>query len=92
MRAKSASSTRWSHVLSVALLLSGCSAGGITEVPGVDADNVSLTLSNDGKTAFGDSVTGRVINHGSTSVYLADGCPAVQFSRWNGTQWIPLVN
>ena len=79
-------------MLSVAILLSGCSAGGVTEVPGVDADNVSLTLSNDGKTAFGDSVTVRIINHGSSSVYLAEGCPPVQFSSWNGTQWIPLVN
>lgn len=82
-------------MLSVAMPLAGCSTGGVTEVPGVDADNVSLALSNDGKTALGDSVTVRVINRGSSTVYLAQGCPGslgFDLSRWNGTEWVSIVN
>lgn len=81
--------------ISVAILFAACSASGVTEVPGVDAYNVSITLSNDGTTALGGSVTVRVINHGSSSVYLAQGCPGTidfRLSRWDGTQWIPIVN
>jgi hypothetical protein len=95
MRNHFAFRTRWIPVLSIAVVLSGCSAGGVTEVPGVDADNVSLTMSNDGMTTLGDSVTVRVINHGPTAVYLAQGCPGslgFTLSRWNGTEWVPLVN
>lgn len=88
-------SRRLAHLLSAAILVSGCSSGGLTEVPGVDADNVSLILSRDGKTILGDSVTVRVINRGSSSVYLAQGCPGslgFNLSRWNGAQWVPIVN
>jgi hypothetical protein len=71
-----------------AVMIVGCSE--TTEVTGTPAYDVIVAASNDGTTQFGDSITVRLINHGSATAYFmpCGASPSLQIDRLENGQWV----